>query len=207
MFDLNRLYNIDCMEAMKEIPDKFFQLAICDPPYGIGHDGQRQRVHNNPKHNRKYHARKGWDKETPPAEYFRELERVSVNQIIWGGNYFVPLLNRGTRGWVVWDKGQHGLSQSDCELASLERSAIRKGKRTQFYYCHPYSSYERGSNECQNKMIRRKYPKGTDFAKVTVAAIKKLEEWINNYPREILGWRTSEMLFQECVAALAISAE
>lgn len=93
------------------------------------------------------------------------------------------------------------------DVASLERSAIRKGKRTQFYYCHPYSSYERGSNECQNKMIRRKYPKGTDFAKVTVAAIKKLEEWINNYPREILGWRTSEMLFQECVAALAISAE
>ena len=91
MFDLNRLYNADCMEAMQEIPDKYFQLAICDPPYGIGHDGQRQRVHNNPKHNRKFHARKGWDKETPPPEYFRELERVSVNQIIWGGNYFEPI--------------------------------------------------------------------------------------------------------------------
>ena len=117
MFDMNRLYNADCMEAMQEIPDKYFQLAICDPPYGIGHDGQRQRVHNNPKHNRKFHARKGWDKETPPPEYFRELERVSVNQIIWGGNYFVPMLNRGTKGWVVWDKGQHGLSMSDCELA------------------------------------------------------------------------------------------
>ena len=78
MFDLNRLYNADCMEAMKEIPDGFFQLAICDPPYGIKHDGQRKRVHNNVKHNRKLHARKGW---------------------------------------VVWDKGQHGLSMSDCELA------------------------------------------------------------------------------------------
>lgn len=117
MFDLNRLYNADCMEAMKEIPDKFFQLAICDPPYGIGHDGQRKRVHNNVKHNRKFHARKGWDRETPPPEYFRELERVSENQIIFGGNYFVPMLNRGTKGWVVWDKGQHGLSMSDCELA------------------------------------------------------------------------------------------
>jgi len=117
MFDLNRLYNADCMEAMKEIPDKFFQLAMCDPPYGIGHDGQRKRVHNNVKHNRKYHARKGWDRETPPPEYFRELERVSENQIIFGGNYFVPMLNRGTKGWVVWDKGQHGLSMSDCELA------------------------------------------------------------------------------------------
>ena len=117
MFDLNRLYNADCMEAMKEIPDKFFQLAICDPPYGIGHDGQRKRVHNNVKHNRKFHARKGWDRETPPPEYFRELERVSENQIIFGGNYFVPMLTRGTKGWVVWDKGQHGLSMSDCELA------------------------------------------------------------------------------------------
>ena len=69
------------------------------------------------KHNRKFHARKGWDRETPPPEYFRELERVSENQIIFGGNYFVPMLNRGTKGWVVWDKGQHGLSMSDCELA------------------------------------------------------------------------------------------
>ena len=105
------------MEAMKEIPDNFFQLAICDPPYGIGHDGQRERKHNNPKHNRKFHARKGWDTEPPTPEYFRELERVSENQIIFGGNYFAPMLNRGTRGWLVWDKGQHGLSQSDCELA------------------------------------------------------------------------------------------
>ena len=117
MLELNRLYNMDCMDGMREFPDNFFQLAICDPPYGIGHDGQRKCVCVNAKHNRKYHARKGWDKEPPPPEYFRELERVSVNQIIWGGNYFVTMLNRGTKGWVVWDKGQHGLSMSDCELA------------------------------------------------------------------------------------------
>ena len=90
------------------------------------------------------------------------------------------------------------------DVERLERSAIRKGKRTKFYYCHPYSSFERGSNECQNKMIRRKYPKGTDFGKVTAAAVKEVEEWVNNYPREILGWRTSEILFQECVAALGL---
>lgn len=89
------------------------------------------------------------------------------------------------------------------DVERLERSAIRKGPRTKFYFCHPYSSYERGSNECQNKMIRRKHPKETDFGKVTVKEIKKTEEWVNNYPREILGWRTAEMLFQECVAALA----
>ena len=88
------------------------------------------------------------------------------------------------------------------DVERLERSAIRKGKRTKFYYCHPYSSFERGSNECQNKMIRRKYPKGTDFGKVTAAAVKEVEEWVNTYPREILGWRTSEILFQEFVAGL-----
>ncbi len=88
------------------------------------------------------------------------------------------------------------------DVARLERSAIRKGKRTCFFYCHPYSSYERGSNENQNKMIRRRYPKGTDFGKVTAAAIKGLESWINNYPRKLLGWKTAEMIYQECLAAL-----
>lgn len=117
MFELNRLYNADCMEAMKEIPDNFFELAITDPPYGIGADGQRLNINKNPKHSRKEHAKKDWDGAIPSAEYFRELERVSVNQIIWGGNYFVGHLQIGAKGWIVWDKGQHGLSMSDCELA------------------------------------------------------------------------------------------
>lgn len=85
MFDLNKLYNRDCMEAMKEIPDKYFELAICDPPYGIGIDGQKLSINKNPKHNRKAHTQKSWDHAIPPEDYFRELERVSVNQIIWGG--------------------------------------------------------------------------------------------------------------------------
>lgn len=114
---LNRLYNIDCMEAMRNIPDKYFQLAITDPPYGIGIDGQKISINKNPKHNRKEHQRKGWDKSIPQEEYFRELERVSVNQIIWGGNYFVEHLKEGHKGWIVWDKGQRGLTMSDCELA------------------------------------------------------------------------------------------
>lgn len=102
---------------MKQIPDKFFQLAITDPPYGIGIDGQKKSINRNPKHNRKEHTRKSWDRAIPPEEYFRELERISDNQIIWGGNYFVPHLQQGHKGWIVWDKGQHGLSMSDCELA------------------------------------------------------------------------------------------
>ena len=92
------------------------------------------------------------------------------------------------------------------DVKSLERSILRKGRRTKMYYCHPYTSCERGSNECANKMIRRKYPKGTDFNKVSRANIKETEAWINNYPREILGWKTSEIVFAECLEELAREA-
>ena len=112
------LYNDDCMEVMKTFKDKQFDLAIVDPPYGIGVDGQKQSINlNNPKANRKAHDFKGWDNEIPTAEYFAELERVSKNQIIWGANYFVEHLHKGTKGWVVWYKGQEGLTMSDAELA------------------------------------------------------------------------------------------
>ena len=111
-------YNMDCMDGMKEFPDKYFELAIVDPPYGIGVDGQKERYDfKNPKHSRKAHAQKDWDKEIPPQEYFDELFRVSKNQIIWGANYFVKYLHEGHKGWIVWDKGQHDLTMSDCELA------------------------------------------------------------------------------------------
>ena len=108
---------MDCMDGMKEIPDKYFDLAIVDPPYGIGIDGQKESTSKNPKHNRKEHVRKDWDSAIPKKEYFDELFRVSKNQIIWGGNYFVEHLKKGTKGWIVWDKGQHGLTMSDAELA------------------------------------------------------------------------------------------
>lgn len=84
------------MEAMKEIPDKYFELAICDPPYGIGIDGQHRSISKNPKHNRKEHKQKSWDKSIPDESYFRELERISINQIIWGGG--TTLSNIYTRG-------------------------------------------------------------------------------------------------------------
>ena len=87
-----------------------------------------------------------------------------------------------------------------CEFADadgIERSCLRKGQRTIVFYCHPYSSWERGSNERANGLIRRWFPKGTDFSKVTDAEIAKVEKWINNYPRTIFGGKTAEMMFQE----------
>lgn len=111
MLDLG-FYNMDCMEAMKQIPDKYFELAIVDPPYGIG-------ISSNPV--RQQHEKKQWDNEIPNAKYFEELKRVSKNQIIWGGNYYdLP----PTQNYLIWDKKQpHDFSLAMCELAwcSIQR--------------------------------------------------------------------------------------
>ena len=110
------IYNQDCMEAMKEMSDNQFDLAIVDPPYGIGISGQKEKKQGK-KSDRKYHKEKNWDNKIPNKKYFKELQRVSRNQIIWGANYFVKHLSKGTKGWIVWFKGQIGLTMSDCELA------------------------------------------------------------------------------------------
>jgi site-specific DNA-methyltransferase (adenine-specific) len=104
------------MELMAQYKDNHFDLAIVDPPYGIGIDGQKENKKGK-KSDRKYHKQKQWDKNIPSKNYFNELKRVSKNQIIWGANYFVKHLDKGTKGWVVWFKGQTGLTMSDCEIA------------------------------------------------------------------------------------------
>jgi len=82
------------------------------------------------------------------------------------------------------------------DFEGIERSARRKNaKRTTVYYCHAYSSCERGTNENINRMIRRRFPKGTDFDSVTAAEVKRVELWINNYPREILGFLSASEMF------------
>jgi len=111
------IHLMDCMEGMKQYPDNYFDLAIVDPPYGIGIDGQKESICKNPKHNRKEHIQKDWDFSIPQKEYFDELFRVSKNHIIWGANYFVEHINNGSKGWIVWYKGQQGLTMSDAELA------------------------------------------------------------------------------------------
>lgn len=112
----NKVYNCDNMEFMKDIPDNYFELSICDPPYGIGIDGQRESIKGK-KSDRKLHPKKNWDNEIPTLEYFNEIHRICKNVIIWGANYFVEHLNEGHKGWIIWDKAQHGLTMSDCEMA------------------------------------------------------------------------------------------
>ena len=105
------IYNKDCLEALKEMSDNEFDLAIVDPPYGIGIDGQKECKSTN----RIKHTFKGWDNSIPSKEYFNELQRVSKNRIIWGGNYFLDYLSN-TRCVLTWDKIQE-FSGSDFELA------------------------------------------------------------------------------------------
>ena len=119
------VYNEDCVDGLKRFSENYFDLAIVDPPYGIGADKaqnnaamQRIKADGKSKAGRgwKLYADTDWDNETPNAEYWQELFRVSKNQIVWGGNYFTDYLPP-SMGWIMWDKGQRDFSLADGELA------------------------------------------------------------------------------------------
>ncbi len=115
MFELNKLYNMDCMEGMKQIPDKYFDLAIVDPPYFKGPNKRKfygRTVNKLKIKRRSYEVIENWN--VPEKEYFKELLRVSKNQIVWGCNYFHYYLGPGR---IIWDKVNGESSFSDCEIA------------------------------------------------------------------------------------------
>lgn len=95
----------------------------------------------------------------------------------------------------------NGTEFSNCQ--GIEKSIYGKAQRTKVYYCHPYSSWERGSNERMNREIRRLIPKGTDLSRFTEKEIRSVEEWVNNYPREIFDFETSNERFERELAKLA----
>lgn len=110
---MSTVYLMDCIEGMKRYPDRYFDLAVVDPPYGIGAAKQIDLGNSNKKVK---HKTKDWDNTIPTAEYFAELFRVSKNQIIWGGNYFIEHL-KNTRCFIVWNKENGTNNMADCELA------------------------------------------------------------------------------------------
>jgi len=112
---LNQIVLADCMDIMRDIPDKYFELAIVDPPYGIGITKNKRLVNN---------SLSNWDNKIPDKHYFNELFRISQNQIIWGGNYFIEYL-KNTRCFISWDKLNHHENYADCELAwtSFDKNA------------------------------------------------------------------------------------
>lgn len=112
---------MDCMELLRQTPDKFYSLAIVDPPYGIGEDGGKCRTRGSKRTNGEA---KGWDSDRPEAGYFREVRRVSSDQIIWGGNYFADLLP-ASRCWLYWRKCMGG-DFADGELAWTSFDKVAK---------------------------------------------------------------------------------
>ena len=124
------LYNADCMEIMKGFADKQFDLAIVDPPYGIGEDGLKN--HSRGKLAKpKLYTPKNWDKTAPNKEYFDELIRVSKNQIVFGANHFISKIPYDSSCWIIWDKNNGENDFADCELAWTSfKTAVRLFKYT-----------------------------------------------------------------------------
>lgn len=118
-----QLFNEDCLPAMQKMKDKEFDLAIVDPPYGI----KIMKQWGNADNDYRQFKVKEWDNKIPDEIYFKELMRVSKNQIIWGGNYFTNHLYP-SQGWVIYDKGQEGFTLADAELGwtSFDRAIRRK---------------------------------------------------------------------------------
>ena len=111
MLELNNFYNMDCMEGMAQMPDKFFELAIVDPPYGI-----ERFKGSHPTRLNRYGSMHIANDEPPTEEYFVELRRISTNQIIWGWNHLSSLLP-STKEFVFWYKHQPVTTYSDGEIA------------------------------------------------------------------------------------------
>lgn len=112
----SEVYMMDCIQGMKEYPDKYFDLAVVDPPYGIGEDGASNHSRGKIAKATKYTA-KSWDTKPPPTEYFIELFRVSKSQIVWGANHFISRMPYDSSCWIVWDKINGDNDFADCELA------------------------------------------------------------------------------------------
>ena len=112
----SEVYLMDCVAGLRHYPDNYFDLAVVDPPYGIGMDSTHF-VTKSSNANATNYGKKDWDKEAPSDIYFNELRRVSKNQIIWGANHFIERINKNSSCWLVWDKNNGESIHADCELA------------------------------------------------------------------------------------------
>ena len=144
MFELNKLYNINCMEGMAQFPDKYFDLAIVDPPYGIGMDDWKKRTKpsrpNSLNYKRKYSGG-GWDDKKPTKKYINELIRISNNQIVFGANYFPSLLQDG-HGWIFWDK-DNGLNNQFSDGEFIYKSF---GVLSKYFKCSAFRELNGGKD-------------------------------------------------------------
>lgn len=137
----------DCMEYMKTVPDKYFDLAIVDPPYVIGMDNSNKRTkpsrpnsYTDKYKDFRYH-KTNWDNSIPSKEYFNELFRVSKNQVIWGANYFCEFLPSGC-GWIFWNK----LNGLDNCFSDGEFAFSLKGVQSKYFECSTFHDLKGGKD-------------------------------------------------------------
>jgi site-specific DNA-methyltransferase (adenine-specific) len=144
---ISEVTNEDCMEGMARYPDKYFDLAIVDPPYGIGMSNSNKRTkpsrpnsYTEKYKDYRYHDA-NWDNAIPTKEYFIELFRISKNQIIWGANYFCQYLPNGT-GWIFWNK----LNGLDNCFSDGEFAFSSKGIRSKYFECSTFRDLKGGKD-------------------------------------------------------------
>ncbi len=152
------ILNMDCMEYMKGLEDNAFDLALVDPPYGIGFDKKIRDTKT-----------KGWDSDIPCDDYFKELFRVSKNQIIWGGNYFPYLWSAACRGFIFWNKDVNIESYSAGELAYTSFDVPAR------YYYYAWNGLADGIRG-RNKKLKTIHP--------TQKPVKLYEWLLTNYAKE-----------------------
>ena len=140
----------DCMDVMAEFPDGYFDLAIVDPPYGIGVQGKNLIDNPSDNTNKTMLARDHkWDDAPPPPEYFHEIKRVTKEQIVWGGNYFLDHLGY-CKAPIIWDKLNGNSIYADGEMAWTSRGLPKNLKIWKHQWCGAFKDSERG--------IKRQHP-------------------------------------------------
>ena len=127
--DLLDIRNCDCMDLLRQTPDNYYQLCICDPPYGIDCGDQRRQKSRTKLAKAKDYHYSGWDKDPVSGEVLSQILRVSKNQILWGANHYISKIPFDSPCWIVWDKDNGGTDFADCELAYTSfKTAVRMFK-------------------------------------------------------------------------------
>ncbi len=124
---MNIIHNIDCLKFMKQIPDKYFDLCLSDPPYGIGNNITYRKNNCSKVAKSKDYGAYTWNDKKPEKSIFDEIFRISKNQIIFGANHFIEAMPKNSSCWLVWDKDNASSTFADCELAWTSfKTAVRK---------------------------------------------------------------------------------
>lgn len=169
-YEMNKIYNMDCLEFMKGVPDNYFDLVLTDPPYGIGMDGKvgiNMPFSGGGKMVKaKEYTKKNWDKEAPSKEVFREIMRISKNQIIFGANHFIDKMPISSSCWLIWDKDNKESFFADAELAFTSFKTSVKIYKFRWFGClqQDMMNKEKREHPTQKpvelfKMILRDYAK------------------------------------------------